>query len=58
MVTGGGALLRGLDVRIASETGTPVITSERPLQTVVLGAGFCLEEFDRLRDVLSTTGGE
>jgi len=25
---------------------------------VVLGAGFCLEEFDRLRDVLSTTGGE
>jgi rod shape-determining protein MreB len=58
MVTGGGALLRGLDVRIASETGTPVITSERPLQTVVLGAGVCLEEFDRLREVLSTTGQE
>jgi len=58
MVTGGGALLRGLDVRIASETGTPVITSERPLQTVVLGAGACLEEFDRLREVLSTTGQE
>src|SRR5512137_2698438 len=58
MVTGGGALLRGLDVRIASETGTPVLTSERPLQTVVLGAGACLEEFDRLREVLSTTGQE
>jgi rod shape-determining protein MreB len=58
MVTGGGALLRGLDVRIASETGTPVITSERPLQTVVLGAGVCLEEFDRLREILSTTGQE
>ena len=58
MVTGGGALLRGLDVRIASETGTPVITSDRPLQTVVLGAGVCLEEFDRLREVLSTTGQE
>jgi len=57
-VTGGGALLRGLDVRIASETGTPVITSDRPLQTVVLGAGVCLEEFDRLREVLSTTGQE
>jgi hypothetical protein len=35
-----------------------VITSERPLQTVVLGAGACLEEFDRLREVLSTTGQE
>jgi rod shape-determining protein MreB len=58
MLTGGGALLRGLDVRIASETGTPVITSDRPLQTVVLGAGMCLEEFDRLREVLSTTGTE
>ena len=58
MVTGGGALLRGLDMRIASETGTPVITSDRPLQTVVLGAGVCLEEFDRLREVLSTTGQE
>ncbi|MFH1331396.1 MAG: rod shape-determining protein [Actinomycetota bacterium] len=58
MITGGGALLRGLDVRVASETGTPVITSDRPLQTVVLGAGVCLEEFDRLREVLSTTGQE
>jgi len=58
MLTGGGALLRGLDVRVASETGTPVITSEHPLQTVVLGAGACLEEFDRLREVLSTTGQE
>jgi rod shape-determining protein MreB len=51
-------LLRGLDVRVASETGTPVISSERPLQSVVLGAGMCLEEFERLREVLSTTGTE
>jgi rod shape-determining protein MreB len=58
MLTGGGALLRGLDVRVASETGTPVISSERPLQSVVLGAGMCLEEFERLREVLSTTGTE
>jgi rod shape-determining protein MreB len=58
MLTGGGALLRGLDVRVASETGTPVISSERPLQSVVLGAGICLEEFERLREVLSTTGTE
>ncbi len=56
MLTGGGALMRGLDVRIANETGVPVITSDRPLHSVVLGSGMCLEEFDRLRDVLTSTG--
>jgi rod shape-determining protein MreB len=56
MLTGGGALMRGLDVRIANETGTPVITADRPLHSVVLGSGACLEEFDRLRDVLTSTG--
>jgi rod shape-determining protein MreB len=56
MLTGGGALMRGLDVRIANETGTPVITADRPLHSVVMGSGQCLEEFDRLRDVLTSTG--
>ena len=56
VVTGGGALLRGLDVRIANETGTPVITADRPLQSVVIGSGRCLEEFDLLQDVLSSSG--
>jgi rod shape-determining protein MreB len=56
MLTGGGALMRGLDVRIANETGTPVITSDRPRHSVVLGSGMCLEEFDRLREVLTSTG--
>jgi rod shape-determining protein MreB len=56
VITGGGALLRGLDLRIANETGTPVITAERPLQSVVIGSGVCLEEFDRLSDVLTSTG--
>jgi rod shape-determining protein MreB and related proteins len=57
VITGGGALLRGLDVRIANETGTPVITADRPLHSVVLGSGQCLEEFDTLQDILTTTAG-
>ena len=57
VLTGGGALLRGLDVRIANETGTPVITADRPLHSVVLGSGKCLEEFDMLQEVLTTTAG-
>ncbi|MDP2623844.1 MAG: rod shape-determining protein [Actinomycetota bacterium] len=57
VLTGGGALLRGLDVRIANETGTPVITADRPLHSVVIGSGRCLEEFDMLQEVLTTTAG-
>ncbi len=57
VITGGGALLRGLDVRIANETGTPVVTAENPLHSVVLGSGICLEEFDVLQEVLTTTAG-
>ncbi|MEE9205599.1 MAG: rod shape-determining protein [Acidimicrobiia bacterium] len=57
VITGGGALLRGLDIRIANETGTPVITADRPLHSVVLGSGRCLEDFDILEDILTTTSG-
>lgn len=57
VITGGGALLRGLDVRIANETGTPVITADQPLHSVVVGSGRCLEEFDLLQDVLTSTAG-
>lgn len=42
-LTGGGALLRGLDTRISHECEVPVHLTDRPLQTVVLGAGKCLE---------------
>jgi rod shape-determining protein MreB len=42
-LTGGGALLRGLDTRLAHECEVPVHLTDRPLQTVVLGAGKCLE---------------
>ncbi len=57
VLTGGGALLRGLDVRIANEAGTPVVTSDRPLHSVVLGSGRCLDDFDLLQDILTTTSG-
>jgi len=57
VITGGGALLRGLDVRIANETGTPVITADRPLHSVVVGSGRCLEDFDMLQELLTTTAG-
>ena len=54
VLTGGGALLRGLNQRLASETGMPIITAERPLQSVVLGSGACLEEFEVLHVVLQS----
>jgi rod shape-determining protein MreB and related proteins len=52
VVTGGGSLLHGLDVRLAVETGMPVRRTKNPLYTVVLGSGHCLEEFDVLKAVL------
>ena len=42
-LTGGGALLRGLDTRLSHECEVPVHLTDNPLQTVVLGAGKCLE---------------
>jgi rod shape-determining protein MreB len=42
-LTGGGALLRGLDMRLAQECEVPVHLTERPLSTVVLGAGRLLD---------------
>ena len=39
MLTGGGALLRGLELLVAQETSMPVYVAERPLDCVVDGAG-------------------
>jgi rod shape-determining protein MreB len=52
VLTGGGALLRGLDKRLRHETGMPVRIADAPLQAVVLGSGKCLEEFEVLQRVL------
>lgn len=46
-LAGGGALLRGLDRLIASETGMPVHIAEDPLSCVALGAGAVLEEAEQ-----------
>ena len=51
-LTGGGALLRGLDERLGEETGIPVYLADNPLESVVLGAGKCVEDFDALQQVL------
>ena len=42
-LTGGSGLLRGLDMRLSGECEVPVHLTERPLETVVLGAGRLLE---------------
>ncbi len=53
VITGGGALLRGLDERLRHETGMPVFLAEDPLNSVALGSGRCVEEFEALQQVLS-----
>ena len=51
-LAGGGALLRGLVERLASETGMPIKLAPDPLYAVALGSGQSLEEFEALRGVL------
>ncbi len=58
MITGGGALLTGLDLRLQAETGMPVHIAENPLHSVAIGSGQALEEFDALRGVLFRGQGE
>ena len=51
-LAGGGALLNGLDRRLAHETGMPIQIAANPLYCVALGSGQSLEEFDALTGVL------
>ncbi|NUR83862.1 MAG: rod shape-determining protein [Nonomuraea sp.] len=51
-LTGGGALLKGLDERIKNETGMAVHLVENALDSVALGSGRCVEEFEALQQVL------
>jgi rod shape-determining protein MreB len=48
-LTGGGSLLKGLDLLLAQECEIPVHVAERPLQTVALGAGIMLEHLEDYR---------
>jgi len=52
VLTGGGALLKGLDERLKHETGMPIHVAEQPLSCVAIGSGKCLEEFEVLKRVL------
>ena len=52
ILTGGGALLKDLDVHIRSKTNLPVNVSEDPLLSVVKGTGIVLENLKKYQDVL------
>ncbi len=52
IMTGGGALLRGLDQRLVEETRLPVIVAEDPLTCVVRGTGRILENIEAYQKVL------
>lgn len=53
VLTGGGALLKNLDHFLRLKTGLPIMLTEDPLSTVVLGSGKALDEIAILKDVLS-----
>ena len=52
VLTGGGALLRNLDVLLREETGLPITITEDPLSTVVLGSGLALDNLAVLKEVM------
>lgn len=58
MLTGGGALLRGLDKLLAIETNIPIHVAEDPLSCVALGTGKALDEFAEIRKDFSMFGFE
>lgn len=54
VMTGGGALLHGLDKLISQETGIPTYLAEDPLSCVALGTGKALEALESIQDSLTT----
>ncbi|KPC59073.1 rod shape-determining protein MreB [Streptomyces chattanoogensis] len=52
-LTGGGALLRGLDLRLQQEMGVPVTVADQPLDCVVNGTAKCVDEFASLHGMLT-----
>lgn len=51
VLTGGGSLLKNIDVRVRQEIGVPVVVPDDPLSTVARGAGMMLEDIDLLREI-------
>jgi len=58
MLTGGGALLGGLDQRLSHETGMPIRVADEPLYSVVIGSGRALENIDAMRGLMSLGGDD
>jgi len=54
VMTGGGALVRGLDTLLREETGLPIHVDDEPLTCVVRGCGKVLDDIERYRGVLAT----
>ena len=55
IISGGGALLRGLDMRIRDETNLPVSVADDPLTCVVRGTGKVLENLEKYMKILNKT---
>ncbi len=53
VMTGGGALLRGLDVMLGHETNLPIHVDEEPLTSVVRGAGMVLDDWNKYQGVVT-----
>ncbi len=51
VLTGGGSLLRNIDILLREETGLPVMLTENPLTCIVLGSGKALEDIELLKKV-------
>ncbi|MBL7022076.1 rod shape-determining protein [Patescibacteria group bacterium] len=58
ILSGGGALLGGLDKLIAKELKIPVKVTDDPLTSVVRGTGLIMEDFDNLKDILLPPAGD
>ncbi len=58
MVTGGGALLAGINRRLNHETGMPIKSAHDPLYSVVIGSGRALENIDAMRGLMSLGGDD
>ena len=55
ILTGGGALTRGLDKLISEKTGIPVYITDAPLNAVVRGTGKALDDLEKLKNILASS---